>query len=207
MAAMLARDLGMGVPTPFAIRISEAFVSSIVEPEAAEDFMKAMPVTFGTELLVGMNAISTDTPFSDALIAQAGDAFAFDVALDNTDRRLENPNCLCDGKRMVLLDHELTFFFGTLFWQEPWNVGALETWKAGVPHLFYSRIRGKNLSFTRLSTALGGVTPQQCDAYVAALPDEWRADFYEEAQEMADYIKALVANAPAVITEVRRVLA
>jgi hypothetical protein len=207
IAAMFGRDLGLAVAPPYAVRISEEFVNSIPNVEVAPDFQKAMPVTFGSEMLVGHTLISASNPLPAGLTEQAGDVFAFDAVLDNADRRPENPNCMTDGHRLALIDHELTFLFATLFLQPPWVVNALEHWRTGVPHLFFNDIRQKNLTLARLRSALADIKAERCDEYIAALPAEWRASFGEEAAKMVQFIRDLKANIPATFTELRRVLA
>jgi len=206
MAAMYARDLGLNVPVPYAVRIGEEFVSSILDVDVAPDFLKAMPVTFGSQQVTGLNPVLADAAVPENCLCKAGDVFAFDAIVDNSDRRPNNPNVYWRDEELVLIDHELTFFFATLFYKDPWIEGALEYCKTGTPHVFFHQIHGKNLDFARLQSALQAITSDRCQEYVAALPPEWRAEFAGDIQKMIEFIRAASANAPAAITEIRRVL-
>jgi hypothetical protein len=206
IASMFARDLGLNVPAPYLVRISEEFVSSIPDVTIAPDFQRAMPVTFGCEQLDGLAPIASAAEIPAHQLFMAGDVFAFDAILDNSDRRPDNPNCYWRENDLVLIDHELTFFFGTLFYKHPWINGALEYCKSGTPHVFYHQLRGKGLDFARLQRALAAITAGRCDEYVAALAPEWRAEFEADIKKMTDFIRVLIENVPATITEIRRVL-
>jgi hypothetical protein len=205
IAAMFARDLGLNVPVPYAVRISEEFVNSIPDVTVAPDFLKAIPVTFGSQQVLGLTPVTT-AQLPENCLGKAGDVFAFDAIVDNSDRRPGNPNVYWLGEDLVLIDHELTFLFATLFYKEPWVEGALEYCKGGTPHVFFSRIRGTNLNFERLLVALQTITPERCDQYIAALPPEWRAEFAGQIEKMINFIRVLSSNVPATITEIRRVL-
>ncbi|HEX4332702.1 MAG TPA: HipA family kinase [Usitatibacter sp.] len=205
IASMFGRDLGLSIPTPYLVRISQAFVSSGLQGAVADDFLKAMPVTFGSELMTG-SVVVTAAQLIAISPDRAGDLFLFDMVIDNCDRRAKKPNCMVRGSRLIAIDHELTLFFGTIGWRPPWEPEALEIWKTGTPHLLFESVRGRQLDFARIEQALAGITNVRCDQYLAALPPEWMVEYRANANRMVDHIRQLVANRAAAIAEVRRIL-
>lgn len=139
------------------------------------------------------------------MVDAAANIFAFDAALDNSDRRVSNANCLTDGDRFAVLDHELTFLFATLFWKPPWVDMSLEYWKTGEPHIFFRQLIGKPVTLRELEDRLGRIGSERCDQYLATLPPEWDRE-KERAIKMVGYVREMVLNAPAMTDEIRRVL-
>jgi len=100
--------------------------------------------------------------------------------------------------------HELAFLPVVLA-PLPWADKGLEYMKTGVPHVFFDKLRGKDLNLDRLLTALKGLSLERCDAYLASLPPQW-SDEFAEAERMVDHIRQLKVHADAAINEVLRVL-
>jgi hypothetical protein len=150
-------------------------------------------------------AVASHQPIPIALLDQAGEVFALDTLIQNSDRLVTNPNCLTDGSQFVVYDHELAFLFDILGWKAPWIRGALDLWTKGEPHLFYLGLKGKVINLKRFLDALKAIPPARLAGYVVALPVEWNKH-KKEADRMVDHLRALRANADAALAEVSRVL-
>jgi hypothetical protein len=129
----------------------------------------------------------------------------------NPDRRRAKPNCLSDGRKLAIFDHEAALVgletLGSFLQPYPWVAGSLSPMGAGPgQHIFYASLKGKDLDFARFVGAWDAVTDARLAAYREALPSSWSAadPVLDRAME---YIAELRRHVPAVIDEVRRVLA
>lgn len=109
VAAELAALLDLPAPTPYLVGVDAQFVELVRMSNAtvANQIEQSCPVAFGSEKLpAGFGALPTGKPIPLALRAVAAEIFAFDVLIQNPDRRVENPNFHSDGVALAIFDHE-----------------------------------------------------------------------------------------------------
>ena len=136
----------------------------------------------------------------------AAEILAFDALIANPDRRAENPNCLFNGASLAIFDHGLAFVTeGVVGWRPPWQVGALESLRRALGHLFSEQLRGKALDFDRLAGAWMAIADSRLAAYRHALPGEWN-EAAETADKALKHVAAVRDNLDAALQEVMRVL-
>lgn len=152
ISAMLAADLGLPVPQPLLIRVSDFFIDTVLDPEAAALLRQSLRVGFGSSKLPDGYSL---WPYSNSLpkrmLTQSAEIFAFDALIQNADRRPDNPNMQVKGEQFAIYDHELAFFWeGVLFWKPPWQPGGLDNVAQPDRHVFLRPLRAKLLIFQGL---------------------------------------------------------
>jgi hypothetical protein len=188
MAAMLAEDLDLPVPRPYVVEVASNFVVGEGKPELAEIAEKSVGLNFGSDRLPsGASTWPKDKPVPVLLRPLAAEVFAFDVLIDNPDRRTGNPNLLWTNEEIFLYDHEQAFSFlmGVIGWQPPWTGGNTEFFRQ---HIFYQQLAGVGHNWDRLGGALGALTDGRLKEYVEAVPVEWRSN-NRAGEKIAEYLR------------------
>lgn len=125
IAAQLLRDLGIDVATPVFVNFDDLFIESVRiagRRNEADRLAAAVRPAFGScHLGDGYQICSPN--IATAMTQQAAEIWAFDQLVMNPDRLTSRPNCLTDGTRIALIDHELSLnVVGLgLFLPPPWE--------------------------------------------------------------------------------------
>lgn len=213
VSALLAADLGLPVPEPLLVQLAEGFIESMPEAQsvAVRLLRQSLYPTFGTALLPpGFAVHSADRPLGRSLLSKAAEIFAFDALTLNADRRVENPNCLCNGTDFAVIDHEMTLqtdTLGSVLQPYPWRPGALHflTSNRGE-HLLYRGLKGEPINLDRLYAAWEAITTERLKAYREAIHVEWQATT-QLVNDAVDYLVELQMHLNDAFSEVRRTLA
>ena len=209
LCAMLAKDLGLPVPECFVVRIDPDFIASITPsaPEVAATLGRSLPLGFGSARLPpGFSAWMPERRIPKAMRPSAAEIFAFDLLVQNTDRRPGNPNLQSRGDQFAIFDHELALIIeGVLFWKPPWEPGSLEAAAAPDKHLLRRELQGSGPDLTRLVGAWEAINDQRLAEYRAALPPEW-ATPSESAEAAVAFLRNLRDHVHPAAKEVLRVL-
>lgn len=177
ITAMLAADLGLPVPPPLLVRVSEAFIDTVPDQKAATLLRQSLRVGFGSSKLPdGYSLWPHSHSLPKRMLAQAAEIFAFDALIQNADRRPDNPNMQVKGEQFAIYDHELAFIWeGILFWKPPWQPGGLDNAAQSDRHVFFAAIKSQSVDFSRLVGAWEAVSDARLAEYRAALPAEWES--------------------------------
>ena len=130
-------------------------------PQHSATARNSAGLNFGCERLPsGVTTWPKDKPIPVLLRPLAAEVFAFDVLIQNPDRRKESPNgpnLLWADDEIYLYDHEQAFSFlmGVLGWQPPWTGQGTEFCRN---HVFFQQLTGIPHNFDRLSGALEALT-------------------------------------------------
>jgi hypothetical protein len=209
LTAMFAIDLGLPVPPPYLVKLSEDFVDSIPDSAVAEFLRKGDSFGFGSRRLPdGYGAwIEPAGKMSNELEQQALNILSLDCWLTNGDRHVKNHNLLTNGKRFAIFDHELALMTDlNLRWQEPWRANALDGARPPQEHVFFGHLRGRaSYELDPLSARLDALTDQRINEYLAALPPSWAAEV-ETCTKAVSFIMLLRDNLVPAGTELKRVL-
>jgi hypothetical protein len=194
IGAMFAADLGLPVPEPFLVRIDSNFAGSLEDADLRNLAMQSVGLNYGSKKLTGYSIFPFGLRMSGSGLVLAAEILAFDVFIENPDRRIENPNILHDGKDFAIYDHELAFGFDFILgWTPPWKrVGG-----GHFPiekHVLYGAVRNKPISLDRLENSLKSLTDSRLQEYGQALPDEWIGEGIE-VSAVLEYIAELRNNA------------
>lgn len=207
LCAMLAKDLGLPVPECFVVRIDPDFIASIAPsaPEVAAKLRASVQLGFGSaKLPPGFSAWMLDRRIPKAMRGSA--AFAFDLLVQNSDRRPENPNLQSRGDQFAIFDHELALMIdGMLFWRPPWEPGSLEAAAGPDRHLLRRELQGTEPDLTRLVGAWEAINDQRLGEYRAALPHEGAVP-PESADAAIAFLRDLRDHVQPAVQEVLRVL-
>lgn len=211
LSALLAADLGLPVPACYCVSVSPDFLASVAmsDSEAGAALAAAIPVGFGSaKLPPGFTAWMPLRSLPKAMRQAATEIYAFDLLIQNPDRRPENPNLQFKGNDFAIFDHEMALVTeGILFWKPPWQAGAL----TGAPgkHVLFDALRGSRPDLDRLIGAWETVDDARLAAYRAALPPEWTSGL--QAAHTADtaigFLSDLRQHIRPAIQEITRTLA
>jgi hypothetical protein len=177
LCAMLAADLGLPIPACYCVSLSADFLAALAGTHKSEaDYLSAaVPIGFGSaKLPPGYAAWMPERSIPKVMQAEAAEIYAFDLLLQNPDRKPTNPNLLSKGERFAIFDHELALITeGVLFWKPPWEPGALTAQRAPEGHILRAGLRGTKPDFARLIGAWEAIDDTRLATYEAALPPEW----------------------------------
>lgn len=177
LCAMLAADLGLPVPACYCVMVQPDFVAALatVEPDAAAFLAKAVPAGFGSaKLPPGFAAWMPGRSIPKGMQASAAEIYAFDLLVQNPDRRPDNPNLEFKGETFAIFDHEMALVTeGVLFWRPPWEPGSLAASGSPDRHILRPRLRGTAPDLARLIGAWEAIDDARLMAYGNAIPPQW----------------------------------
>jgi len=195
ICSSFAADLGLPVPEPFIVKIDPEFANALPNSYDNQDVKKSIGLNFGTKILPrGFSVFSSGTIIPAELKNVAFDILLFDEFVDNSDRRVDNPNLLWDGKEFAMIDHEMTFPFDqilnwTPIWQNPHY--SLSRPSAGREHVLRDSLRSFIPDVTKVFSAFRDVPRERLAEYVDVLPNEWQTD---GIRRIPHYLAELQAN-------------
>ena len=205
VAACLAVDLELPIPVPYVVEVPAALASTVTDTDIAQLLQASSPVAFGSARVgTQYSAWSRGSRVTPPMLSTALGTFVFDAVIDNTDRRVSNPNCLVAGDRIRLIDHELAFPPTLVGWQPPWRTGSLQ-WLCKADHIFYRQLRNRSLDFSRVQALWSGISDDRLQEYRNAIPTEWGVAL-PAVDEALDRVRSARDNLDGVIAEIRRVL-
>jgi hypothetical protein len=205
MAALLAIDLDLPVPKPFIVEVPPKFIIGEGKPELSVIAKKSVGLNFGSQKLPpGVGTWPKDKPIPVLLRPLAAEIFAFDVLIQNPDRRRDNPNLLWSDEEIFLCDHEQAFSFlmHVIGWQPPWTGQGTEFFRQ---HVFFQQLAGLHHDWSRLTGALDALTDARLDEYIEAVPNEWRKNS-KAPEGIADYLREARQNRTALFGVINHLL-
>lgn len=208
LAASLAEDVGLPVPTPYLVEISPALSDVVTDRGLASRLRKSSSVGFGSAKVGNQISVwGSGNRITEAMLPVALSALVFDAIIENPDRRVFNPNCLVSGERIFLIDHELGFTATAMVIgrRPPWQSGGLNWLDQPDGHISCKQLKKRDLDLSPLSRIWSGVSDARLDEYRAAIPPEWNAAL-PAVEEALEQIMAARDNIAGVITEIERVL-
>lgn len=208
VAACLAADLSLPVPTPYLVEIPPELASVVKDGSIARRLQNSSPVGFGSAKIKNQRGIWTaGTRITEAMLPAALGAMVFDAIIDNPDRRPSNPNCLVSGDDLHLIDHELAFprTAGLLNWQPPWRPGALQRLDAVDGHIFAGGLKRHRLDFDHIRAVWSAISDERLSEYRNAIPPEW-VEALPAVDEALGRVRDARDNFDGVIAEIERVL-
>ena len=206
MAALLARDLDLPAPQPFLVEVDGDFHAGVTDPAHAERFRSSAGVNFGSKFLSpGYATWPQGRSIPGTLMQDTAEIFAFDLMVQNPDRRKGKPNLLRKGDELAIFDHEMAFsFLYALVPDEyPWDGKGMEFAK---DHVFYDGLKGHNVSMERIQGALEAIDDRRFGMYVDAIPVDWRNDNRDAPERIKDYLKQARDNSKKLFKKIREVL-
>ena len=173
--SLLARHLGCNAPEPVLVEIDQATADAVNPTLRQGGASVAVGLAFGSEYLRPLFPLTPSAKLTDEQRADATLLYAFDVLVQNADRRLRNPNCAVHNSRIFAFDFELCFSFGMA-------IGAVPTWQINDPslaqmiaeHALRPHLKGSLiLDWQPALAAIGGLTANVLDTLGSAVPAAW----------------------------------
>ncbi len=206
VASLLARDLDLPAPEPYLVAVDEGFHAGMSDTKLADRFRTSAGMNFGCRHL-GPAYVSWPQLRSipAALQQDAADIFAFDLMIQNPDRRQNKPNLLRKGDELAIFDHEMAFsFLYSLVPDEyPWDGRGMGFAK---DHVFYGGLKGNAISWDRMRGALEAVDSRCLAMYTDAIPRAWRQESGDAAERIQDYLELATKNSEALFQKITEVL-
>lgn len=206
VASQIAAYFGLPVPAPALVSLDPMFVDlvSTSQPDRANILRPSVGLNFGSRQLNDVMTWPVDRPIPEAMWPAAVCTFAFDALIQNPDRRYTpNPNLFSRGDEIIVYDHELAFSFieDLLPAEEPWR---LDRCPFLSDHVFFRRLKGKELDLLSFSEALSVLPQRVLPAILAEVPAEWNNG---SLQKIDGHLRAVAGEAASFAEEIRRRLA
>lgn len=209
ICASLAVDLGLPVPEPYLVQVDRDIIDEIPDSELQNLILASEPLGFGSKQLPpGFFTWALNTPIHADMIFDALGVYVFDCFIQNIDRKPKNPNCLTNGTKIGIFDHEISLNTkGVLFWKAPWETGGLDDFASPDKHIFYNGLCGSSNAAIHLHAVAErwqAISAKRIEEYGRAIPPGWQRG--NEVQDMLNYLNDLISNLDNAMAKVRRVL-
>jgi hypothetical protein len=204
IAAQLAKRLSIPVPDAALIELTPELAGAIPDTNVALRTLSSAGLNFGSRFLFpGYTAwlVSDNVPM--AIRQTAVEIFAFDVLIDNTDRRREKPNLLSKVNELFAIDHELAFTFTRLIggYPESWLDRDLEFFRK--EHPLYPGLKGQPIDLRRFKGELASIADEEVDEIFKTVPPEFGTLYLEK---ISSHLRSGRDHADELVEAVRRIL-
>jgi hypothetical protein len=171
LGSLLAKELGLDTPTPFVVNLSPEFLSGV--PQEAKDLVgRSLGLNFASESAPpGFSVVPPEPSVPQALRVTAAEVFAFDVLIQNYDRKTDNPNLLWNRRKILLIDHEGAFA-PVLARSKP-SFLSLELDRF-YDHVFYTAVSPSDAGFARFLAAMKEISTSRLEKLFGQLPVQWQ---------------------------------
>ena len=192
-AAPLADLLGIDVPQAAVVDVPAGF-EVIVPPARSAAVRGSIGANFGSiHLGTSFTTWAVGRPLAGVQRDQAAAIFAFDLLLQNPDRRPTNPNLWTRADRLGVYDHEQAFSFLYLPIiggpPRPWVLGdQAQGFHFMENHVFYPALRGGRLDLGPFESKFAALSNEAIDALLISVPAEWR-EGHDLCERVRDYLQ------------------
>lgn len=204
LAAWMAAEMDIQVPEPVLIHVESSFVLTVPAEMQAVLHSKALGLNIGSRYIPGNTTFQPNPIFPPELNQTAARIFAFDLILQNADRRNEKPNSfLADGK-IYVYDHELSFGFLSMLPmfanRTPWVLNETDV-SAAKQHLFYPTLcQNRSINWEAALSTLSNLSPHFWQRAMALIPAEW--ENVSEMTRIQDQIESVKQHSEIFISEI-----
>jgi hypothetical protein len=214
VANLFALDIGLPAATPCLVKIETDFVSQLPLDDQGIQLRAALAgaplLAFGSVKLDPIRRWQNTDFVPKAQRRDAKFLYLFDTIVENTDRGLKNPNLLMSGLNFRVIDFGHCFqrcHVGNPydFGKKPWEKGGISNHFAGdMQHIMYENVRQiDEETLQEFTNALGGLTDDKIEGYLAQVPPEWGQD---TACKIVNYLLEARDHASQFADQARRVL-
>ncbi len=197
---LLAREVfQVTAPEPVLVEIPQELLP-LIESSLAYGGRGRVPIVglgVGSEFLARGQAVPpTLSTLKESELQDAAFIYAFDHAVQNPDRKVNNPNCLSDGARFFAIDFELCFSFTHLIFPmgKPWEVTRHKLYPSD-PHLFGSTLAGTEVDWSPVANAVASISESRLKRLTSCIPSAWiknEPKIFGHLLELADHSAAFV---------------
>jgi hypothetical protein len=210
LAAPLADLLGIDVPQAAVVDVPAGF-EAIVPPAYVAAVRGSAGANFGSvHLGASFMTWATGRVPQGVQRDQAAAIFAFDLLVQNPDRRPMNPNLWTRSDHLGVYDHEQAFSFLHLpiigGSTRPWALAGQATgFRFMNNHVFYPALRGGRFDLGPFETKLASLSDEAIDGLLEPVPAEWR-DGHDLCDRTADYLREARDESTAFLNFVKHIL-
>ena len=153
------------------------WISSVTDFDTRETLERSAPIAFGsTSAGNGWSTWATNNSMTAERRSGALKIFAFDVFIENPDRRPSSPNVLVRGDQFRIFDHELAFRVRQVLGRrpEPWSPGYVDRLLEPDGHVFGRPLkRARELDTSGLRPAWSNLSDDDLAECQRCIPPEW----------------------------------
>lgn len=196
-AALLASLLGLRVPDPAVVELSECVARACVDADMRGRLQRSVGPNYGSKLLSPAYIYHA---LPDDQTEAAADVFAFDVLLQNLDRRKGKPNLFQNPEGLVVFDHEMGFPYADPTMMiggasAPWDLGRGDT--LFTNHILFQplRRRANAVRFNQFIERLTQLTDDLLAEIVSQIPTEWTSAERPEMRNICAFVGRVRDNA------------
>lgn len=196
-AALLACVLGLRVPDPAVVDLSERVACACWDNEMRGRLQRSVGPNFGSKHLIPAFIYQS---LADDQTEAAADVFAFDVLLQNFDRRIGKPNLFQNPEGLVVFDHEMGFPYADPTMMiggapAPWDLGRGDT--LFTNHILFQplRRRANIVRFNQFIERLTQLTDDLLAEIVSQIPTEWTSAERPEMRNICVLLSRVRDNA------------
>lgn len=204
LACFIAMQMDIKIVNPAIINISQNFVDLLLGNNSWQYGSASLGYNYGSEYVKNHSTIIINQSLNNFELSYAQTIFAFDILIQNSDRRDAKPNMLTDGKEIVILDHELAFGFIFDFIKNPnpWEIRQADLhWINN--HCLLPKIKGKDFDFDSFSERLDNLDNNFWDTAWNLIPIEWRSDHFNLIR---NHFTAISENKNSFILELKKLM-
>lgn len=207
LASLIAMELDFLVPEPVIINITLEFVETMRHKH--DNYLmatKSIGFNFGSTLNLGFQEVVPGQTLGYELKAKLPELFALDVFLGNTDRRIDKPNFLSNGKDFLIYDHEMAFSFTRVLPfarnPSPWLiVDSDKLWLSN--NYCFNQLKRNNFDFSNFATRLNVIDKSFWEKAESIIPAEWQNDHFDSIR---GYLNKIVEMKNEFASELNRIL-
>ncbi|NOT54381.1 MAG: hypothetical protein HOP18_07230 [Deltaproteobacteria bacterium] len=171
------------MPAPALIEFDPFLADATPDTAVAGRIRASVGLNFGTGFLTpGYVTWRKNDSVPLSLRQTAVEIMAFDVVIDNSDRRQEKPNLLWKDDEMVVFDHELAFAFTRLIGTPPLPF-ADASMSFLRHHPLYMGMRGQAVDLRRFVGELESWTDEEIALLCAHVPREFGTLYVEKIRQ------------------------
>jgi hypothetical protein len=173
VGAKLARLVGLDAPDSALVNLSEAFLEASKTDLIEAGVQPAAGLAVGSTFVPNLQPFPASASLSEVEMIDAARIYAFDLLVQNADRRSSSPNCGRAGGRIVPYDFENAFGFRfAIAPPDPWRASACGF---AAQHLFHRPLQQHERNWVEIFAPFSVVTPADVAALCGTLPAAWGA--------------------------------
>ena len=173
---VLARELGLFTPAPALITISQEFAAAVNSRAKNERLSINLRegVGVGCEYLHPLRPLTPKPSLTEEEIAQAAAIYAYDLLIQNPDRRGNKPNCAFYKNGLVAFDFELGFSFLLPILRQNREAWRVSQHGINSVHLFRPLLRNKAIEWKPFINQLAVLCQTRLAMALDQLPEKWQ---------------------------------
>jgi HipA-like protein len=199
--SVLAAAAGVIVPEVALIELPPEFVTATSGDLEQFGLQIEAGMAVGATYLQGLAPMNRNPTLRDDEIEAAARIYAVDLALQNPDRRTDNPNCGYHRKMITAYDFEAAFSFRMLIGAKP-DACDVTTFGIHNRHLFFAALRGKPIQWRPICRAICSLNGALLEPIRQQAPQTWQPIL----DSISEHLTMLTGRADDLEAQIRRSL-